>query len=90
MKTFELSYLSSGVSITEEEREEGIILKIDKSAFRDGTFVVRMQLCTEEERNAPEVDNRPTIPGHPNCHVGDCYDCHVVSCAIYQGCEEMP
>jgi len=30
------------------------------------------------------------IPGHPNCHVGDCLDCHVVSCAIYQGYEKMP
>lgn len=30
------------------------------------------------------------IKGHPNCKPGDCYngECHVVSCAIYQGYEE--
>ena len=89
MKTFELSYLSSGLSLTEEEREEGIVLKIDKDAFRDGTFVVRMNICTEEERNAPPPE-RSTIPGHPNCYVGDCIDCHNVACAIYQGYEDMP
>lgn len=35
-------------------------------------------------------DNRPTIPGHPNCHYGDCNDCHVVYCEIYQGYKEIP
>lgn len=38
----------------------------------------------------PIEDTRSTIPGHPNCHVGDCINCRVVSCAIYQGYEEMP
>ncbi|MDF2866199.1 MAG: hypothetical protein K0R72_1017 [Clostridia bacterium] len=30
------------------------------------------------------------IKDHPNCKPGDCYngECHVVSCAIYQGYEE--
>lgn len=29
------------------------------------------------------------IKGHPNCKPGECYqECHVVSCAIYQGYEE--
>lgn len=30
------------------------------------------------------------IEGHPNCKPGDCFngECHVVSCAIYQGYEE--
>ena len=30
------------------------------------------------------------IKGHPNCKPGECFsgECHVVSCAIYQGYEE--
>ena len=89
MKEFNLNLLKSGFSITEAEREEGIVLKIDKDAFSNGVFVVRIGMCTEEERNQPPIE-RATIPGHPNCYVGDCIDCHNVSCAIYQGYEEMP
>ena len=43
------------------------------------------------ENKSEEEDKGPTIPGHPNCHYGDCdKGCHVVSCAIYQGWEEVP
>lgn len=44
-------------------------------------------VCDESDLN----DNGPTIPGHPNCHYGDCdKGCHVVSCTIYQGWKEVP
>lgn len=42
--------------------------------------------CDEPE----EVDERPTIPGHPNCHYGECWDCHVMSCSIHLGWEDIP
>lgn len=43
-----------------------------------------------EEEKKKELEDKATIPGHPNCHYGDCYDCHVVSCAIQQGWEDIP
>ena len=88
MKTFNLSSGQSGLKITEAEREEGIILNIDKNAFEgDGCFYVRVFMSDGREEEPVES---ATIPGHPNCHVGECFDCHNVSCAIYQGYEEMP
>ena len=39
---------------------------------------------------APAVMPDGTIEGHPNCQVGECIDCHVVSCDIYQGYRAMP
>lgn len=38
----------------------------------------------------PPVPPGIPIPGHPNCFVGECLECHNVSCAIHQGFEEMP
>ena len=95
MKEFNLSTLSSNVAITEAQREEGIILKIDKEAFEQakyngGYFVVRVKLVDENYVEKEPEDDRAVIPGHPNCRVGDCINCHVVSCAIYQGYEDMP
>lgn len=88
MKTFHLSSGHSCLTITEAECEEGIILKIDKNVFKDSNcFHVRVFISDEHEKEPLERD---TIPGHPNCHVGECIDCHNVSCAIYQGYEDMP
>lgn len=51
---------------------------------------LKLQISEPTEVSNVETDER-TIPGHPNCHYGDCYnDCHVVSCAIYQGYEKVP
>lgn len=51
---------------------------------------LKLQISEPTEASNIETDER-TIPGHPNCHYGDCYnDCHVVSCAIYQGYEKVP
>jgi len=39
---------------------------------------------------APAVLKDGTLEGYPNCKVGECADCHVVSCPIYQGYQEAP
>lgn len=53
--------------------------------------LIDMPSIGNDSAEEPEEDNRPTIPGHPNCHYGDCYkECHVTSCAIHQGFEEIP
>lgn len=96
MKEFNLSRLRSGLHITEAEREEGIILKIDKEVFeksvfnRENCFVVRIMMVDEGYEEKEPEDTRPVIPGHPNCRVGDCFGCQVADCAIHQGYEEMP
>ena len=96
MKEFKLSRLCSGVRITEAEREEGIILKIDKEVFEktfaydNGCFLVTIKLVEEGYVEKEPEDTRPVIPGHPNCRVGDCFGCQVADCAIHQGYEEMP
>ena len=92
-----LNQLNAGFSLTEAECKEGVILKFAEDAFDNynGVLVVRISRRYAEDENAPkttEAENEPerTIPGHPNCHYGDCYNCHVVSCGIYQGYEEIP
>ena len=39
---------------------------------------------------APAVLKDGTLEGYPNCKLGDCDDCHVVSCPIYQGYQQAP
>lgn len=76
------------IVITEEELKEGIIIR-----FKGDTPEQFSYLCVyaEAKHEAEVKDTRPTIPGHPNCHYGDCYkECHVVSCGIHQGYEEIP
>lgn len=92
MRSFEnLTQLNANLYITEAEREEGIILKIDKNAFGTYNGVLVVRIALGEEGKVPEIkEDEKTIPGHPNCHYGDCLDCHNVSCAIYQGYEELP
>ena len=36
------------------------------------------------------VTTPATIPGHPNCHFGECDTCHNVACQIYLGFETVP
>jgi len=66
----------------------------------DLKFGVEVNMCNDDTKVTFEFDSdvieeiitekSGTIPGHPNCQYGDCYDCHVVSCGIYQGYEEIP
>ena len=37
------------------------------------------------ENSMRQEYNRPTIPGHSNCHYGECEDCHVMTCGIRWG-----
>ena len=70
----------------------GISLKItvDENFPKDKVVTLSIRTkCTEPEKNSVE-DDKDTIPGHPNCKIGECYDCHVVSCPIYQGYETIP
>lgn len=96
MKEFKLSNVRSVLRITDTEREEGIILKIDKDVFEksffnpEGYVDISLQLVEEGFVEKEPEDTRPTIPGHPNCHVGECFGCQVADCAIHQGYEEMP
>jgi len=85
------------VSITYPFPEEitikpGITLKISVSDDFPKDKVVTLDIktkCVEAESELEKVDD-DTIPGHPNCHFGECDDCHVVSCSIYQGYETVP
>lgn len=97
MKTYEVTFGEyTNIYISEQDHAEGIILKFvgDKPnpAVRDHKHI---RVYLEQPKHPEKKDNRvpviPTIPGHPNCHYGDCLgDCHVVSCGIYQGFEEIP
>lgn len=79
------------VAITEQEREEGLILKLKREDFdENGELRLNVVISLKDKEKQQESDLRSTIEGHPNCKVGDCYDCHNVSCAIYQGYEPMP
>lgn len=95
MKTFNLSeYASASFKLTAEDCKNGIILKFNPLEMLHNDCVnISFSLDKEEEKELTEYikgEDASIIPGHPNCRVGDCYDCHVVSCAIYQGYEEMP
>lgn len=98
MRTIEVDMKKGAyLLISEEDYKEGIAIK----------FVGEMPEASERNEKhirvylqAPQVEGKkktkrvpviPTIPGHPNCHYGDCYgECHVVSCGIYQGYEKVP
>lgn len=72
--------------------QPGITLKISISADFPKDKVVTLSIetkCVETATNLEKKDE-DTIPGHPNCHFGECNDCHVVSCPIYQGYETVP
>lgn len=79
------------VTITEAEREEGLVLKLKREDFNEkGELYLNVTFSLKDvAESVHPVKGRP-IDGHPNCNVGDCIDCHNVSCAIYQGYEEMP
>ena len=72
--------------------EPGISFKINVNEDFPKDKVVTLSIETKciasEEKST--TDDKDTIPGHPNCHYGDCNGCHVVSCAIYQGYESIP
>jgi len=88
-----LTQFNASFSVTEAECKEGVVLKFAEDAFNtyNGVLVVRISRRSEKDEIAPKNEEpERTIPGHPNCHYGDCYNCHVVSCAIYQGYEEIP
>ena len=96
MKTVEVSMKdSTNIQISEEHFKEGIILKfvdeMPSNSERDDKHI-RIYLAKKKTgTKLIQVPIEPTIPGHPNCHYGDCYgECHVVSCGIYQGYERVP
>ena len=68
------------------------ILTLTESEARDGVFLcfepgyASGKVSIEVIADSPASKPRGTrIKGHPNCHMGDCNECHVVSCGIYQG-----
>ena len=70
-----LTQFTASFSLTEAEREEGVVLKFAKDAFDtyNGVLVVRISLRPEEAQHTPKNEEpERTIPGHPNCHYGDC------------------
>ena len=78
--------------ISEEDYKEGIILKFvgDMPEISDRNDKhARIYLEDPTVQYEPEEDTRRVIPGHPNCRVGDCDDCHNVACGIYQGYETV-
>lgn len=80
---------NSTLYLTEADCEEGIILNIPKTVLEGNPINLCIRL--ESKKVTEPYENLDTsIPGHPNCQVGDCFECHNVSCAIYQGYEEMP
>lgn len=56
----------------------------------DKAITSKILLKVEYLPNAPLTQGNDSIPGHPNCKVSECIECHNVSCAIYQGYENMP
>ena len=75
----------------EEEEEEGIVLKLKREDFDiNGELHLDVVFYLNDCEKNNEVKQGHPIEGHPNCNVGDCIDCHNVSCAIYQGYEPMP
>lgn len=79
------------VEITEEERAEGVVLKLKREDFDEkGELHLNVVFSLKDSVKNNEVKQGRPIEGHPNCNVGDCIDCHNVSCAIYQGYEPMP
>ena len=82
MKTVELNKLTpKRVVITPEEAKEGIVVNFGKD-FVEGELII----CVEESKPAEKTGTK--IKGHPNGVMGECLECHVVSCAIHQGFEE--
>lgn len=95
MKTIEVTMGQSPILINEEDFKDGVILKfvgkMPKNSERGNKSV---DIFLEKKQTGTKKVNvriEPTIPGHPNCYYGDCdRECHVVSCAIYQGYEHAP
>lgn len=93
MKTVELNMNGyTHLHISEEDYKEGVIVKFvgEMPAISERNDKhVRIYLEDPNVRHEPVEDNRRVIPGHPNCRVGDCNDCHNVACGIYQGYETV-
>ena len=67
------------------EKDETVRFIIDSPL--DGPVDLEIEVL---KVNSAPSEKPATIPGHPNCLVGECIECHNVACAIYQGYEEMP
>lgn len=76
------------VELPEKIGEEGIVIELHISPSMHGKH---FNVAIEEIAPVYKLgEKRATIPGHPNCYYGECYDCHVVSCAIQQGWADIP
>lgn len=64
-------------------------LCLGEKDFPKGT-IIKVRITIEPNENEVEKVPASPIPGHPDCRIGDCIECHNVSCAIHQGFEEMP
>ena len=62
---------------------------LGKNDFPEGT-IIKVRITIEDEPEEITTDIGESIPGHPDCKVGECLECHNVACAIHQGFEEMP
>ena len=93
MRTVELDMRSfTLLRISEEDYKEGVIIKFvgDMPAISERNDKhIRIYLEDPTVHSEPVEDRRRIIPGHPNCRVGDCDDCHNVACGIYQGYETV-
>ena len=79
------------VTVSEAERQEGILICIPRLAFdENGEKVFRMKISMDAKSKSDLKNNRHPIEGHPNCYIGDCDDCHDMSCAIHLGYEDFP
>lgn len=79
------------ITISEEVRKEGILLKVDRATFdSNGEANFRVKIIFDDEGDKGILTRGEPIEGHPNCFVGDCNTCHNVACGIYQGYEPMP
>lgn len=67
------------LTLTESEAREGVVLNFEHG-FSSGE--VNIEVIPDPAGSKPKGTR---IKGHPNCHMGDCNECHVVSCGIYQG-----
>ena len=68
--------------LTESDVKNGVIICFEQG-YAGGN--VAIEVVADESIINPKGT---PIKGHPNCVMGECYDCHVVSCAIHQGFEE--
>ena len=94
MRTIEVG-MGQWPHITEEDYKDGVILKfVGEMPPNSERLEKHIRIYLDRKPTGTrmvQVPITPTIPGHPNCHYGDCdRECHVVSCAIYQEYEPVP